>query len=586
MSHELPEHADYMEHALKLAARAWGQTHPNPMVGAVIVEAGRIVAEGWHRAAGQDHAEVAALKALGRPPGPGACLYVTLEPCSTSGRTGPCTQAIIDAGIRQVVVGAQDPNPAHAGRGLSLLRQAGVAVIDGVLAADCEDLNLIFNHWITRQQPLIAAKMALTLDGKFAAASGQARWVTGEAARADVMRWRRYFPAIAVGAETVLQDDPRLTARTGSETWCPVRLVFDRSLRTLKQASLPELYTDAHRERTVVVCHDDLPREDFARAERLGRQLWPLPRQGAYFDWAAFRRRCAEAGIIGVYVETGPQLATAMLEQALADYAFVYQAPKFLCDAASPGIGSMRHTQSMDAVVPLCDLRVQNFGNDRLLRGYLKKMDDWIVATGNAHKVEEFADLLQGCGCTLLSADACGGMPEVVEDGDSFAANAAIKARALRALAPADASILADDSGLEVDALDGAPGIYSARYAGASATDAENVAKLLAALRGLPCEKRSARFRCALCLIEPSGAEHYFDGTCEGSITESPAGQSGFGYDPVFQPEGHAHTFAELGASIKAGLSHRARAVDALRSFLHPDAQGGTRFPFKKVCQP
>lgn len=372
MSDAPPEHASYMEHALKLAARAWGQTHPNPMVGAVIVEGGCIAAEGWHRAAGQDHAEVAALKALGRPPREGAGLYVTLEPCSTSGQTGPCTKAIIEAGIRRVVVGTQDPNPAHAGRGLSLLRDAGVEVIDGVLAADCEDLNLIFNHWITRQQPLIAAKMAITLDGKFAAASGHARWVTGEAARADVMRWRRYFPAIAVGPDTLLKDDPRLTARTGSETWCPVRLVLDRSLRTLKQASLPQLYTDAYRERTVVVCHEDLPQEDFDRADQLGLQLWRLPRQGDYFCWDAFRQRCSEADLIGIYVETGPRLATAMLERGIADYGFIYQAPKFLCDAASPGIGSTRHTQSMDGAVQLSDLRVQNFGDDLLIRGRIQ----------------------------------------------------------------------------------------------------------------------------------------------------------------------------------------------------------------------
>lgn len=372
MNEELSEHAHYMQRALKLARQAWGKTHPNPMVGAVIVEAGRIVAEGWHGAAGQDHAEVSALKALGRPPKPGARLYVTLEPCSTSGRTGPCTRAIMDAGIGQVVVGAPDPNPAHAGRGLSLLRQSGVEVIDGVMRADCENLNLIFNHWITRQRPLIAAKMALTLDGKFAAASGQAHWITGEAARADVMRWRRYFPAIAVGAETVMQDDPRLTARFESETWCPVRLVFDRSLRTLKQASLPRLYTDTYRAKTVVLCHENLPREDFNRAEQLGLQLWPLPRQGDYFDWAAVCRRCVEANIIGVYVETGPELATAMLEQGIADYAFVYQAPKFLCDAAAPGIGSMRHTRSMDVALQLRDPQMQNFGSDRLIRGYFE----------------------------------------------------------------------------------------------------------------------------------------------------------------------------------------------------------------------
>ena len=370
MSEVRLDDAYYIRRALELARRAWGQTHPNPMVGAVIVEGNAVVAEGWHKAAGQDHAEVAALKVLGRRPAGGASLYVTLEPCSTCGRTGACTDAIIEAGFARVVVGAQDPNPAHAGRGLSILREAGIEVVEDVLAAACADLNLIFNHWITHETPLIAAKMALTLDGKFAAASGHSKWVTEAGARADVMRWRRYFPAIAVGAGTVLADDPSLTARLENEVWCPIRLVFDRSLRTLEQKPLPKLYTDEYVNETVVVCHEGLPKGTCARAEALGLQLWRLPKLGNYFDWGAFRRRCVDAGIFGVYVETGPRLATALLEEGLADYWFIYQAPKFICDAASPGIGSRRNTQSMDAAIHFRDLQLEQFGDDRLTRGF------------------------------------------------------------------------------------------------------------------------------------------------------------------------------------------------------------------------
>lgn len=195
-------------------------------------------------------------------------------------------------------------------------------------------------------------------------------------------------------------------------------------------------------------------------------------------------------------------------------------------------------------------------------------MKQLIVATGNAHKVEEFERLLAGCGFALYSAQICGGMPHVVEDGDSFAANAAIKARALRALAPADAWIVSDDSGLEVDALGGAPGIYSARYAGEQATDAENVEKLLSALRSVDAAERSGRFRCVLCLIDPDGNEHSFGGSCEGHIAEASRGSSGFGYDPVFIPAGYSASFAEVGERVKGELSHRARAVQALRQFL------------------
>lgn len=195
-------------------------------------------------------------------------------------------------------------------------------------------------------------------------------------------------------------------------------------------------------------------------------------------------------------------------------------------------------------------------------------MKPLIVATGNAHKVEEFDGLLAGCGFAVASAKVCSGMPDVVEDGDTFAANARIKALALRALAPADAWIVSDDSGLEVDALGCAPGIYSARYAGEGASDLDNLNKLLAELAKQPKAERSARFRCVLCLIDPQGAEHFFDGACEGAIAKAPTGSEGFGYDPVFVPEGYAESFAELGEAVKSKLSHRALAVAAMRDWL------------------
>ena len=195
-------------------------------------------------------------------------------------------------------------------------------------------------------------------------------------------------------------------------------------------------------------------------------------------------------------------------------------------------------------------------------------MKQLIVASSNAHKVEEFDVLLDDCGFEVLPAKVCGGMPDVLEDGDTFGANARIKALALRALAPKDAWIVSDDSGLEVDALGGAPGIYSARYAGEGASDLHNLNKLLLELEKQAATQRAARFRCVLCLIDPSGREQFFDGACEGRIAEAPAGAEGFGYDPVFVPEGHSESFAELGKSIKSKLSHRALAVLAMRRCL------------------
>lgn len=361
----------YMRHAIELAQRGWGATHPNPIVGAVIVEGDTIVAEGWHRAAGEDHAEVDALKKLGRQPKEGAELYVTLEPCCTVGRTGACTDAIIESGIKVVVVGAFDPNPAHAGKGLDILCDAGVSVVDGILAQECADLNLIFNHWILKGEPLVAAKMAITIDGKFAAASGHSQWVTGELARADVMRWRRYFPAIAVGAQTALQDNPSLTARGAQETWCPIRFIFDRNLKTLAAAETLKLFNDSYKEKTIVLCSESVPDEKREQIKSLGIQLWVLPEVNGHLDWQVFRQRCKEADIYGVYVEVGPVLATGVIEDRLADYIFIYQAPKLMSDAAAPGLGSLRNSKSMDEVFALREMRLENYGEDRLTRGFI-----------------------------------------------------------------------------------------------------------------------------------------------------------------------------------------------------------------------
>src|SRR3954465_2080831 len=169
---ELQQHETYMRRALEVARGVWGNTHPNPLVGALIVEDGHIVAEGATAPDGGPHAERLALLARGKTPRPGATLYVTMEPCSTHGRTGACTDAIIASRIKRVVVGAKDPNPAHAGRGFDALRAAGIEVVSGVLERECTDLNLIFNHWITQGAPLLAAKAAVTLDGRIACRSG------------------------------------------------------------------------------------------------------------------------------------------------------------------------------------------------------------------------------------------------------------------------------------------------------------------------------------------------------------------------------------------------------------------------------
>jgi diaminohydroxyphosphoribosylaminopyrimidine deaminase/5-amino-6-(5-phosphoribosylamino)uracil reductase len=371
------EHEVFMRRALELARGVWGTTHPNPMVGAVIVEDGRIVAEGATAPDGGPHAERLALLARGKTPRPDATMYVTLEPCSTEGRTGACTDAIIASGIKRVVVGAKDPNPAHAGRGFEVLRAAGVEVVSGVLEAACTDLNLIFNHWITRGGPLIAAKAAVTLDGKIASRTGESRWITNEQSRADVHRWRRLFPGIAVGAMTVMRDNPRLTARQDGVEWCPWRFVFDGLLRTVVDQNLPRVYTDEFHDRTIVVTTPHGGLGYVRKLQDLGVKVWVMNSPTQRVAFADFRQRCAAERISGVYFEGGAQLVSEILRARQLDYLFVYRAPVLFADEKGRSIFNGLRPERLDQAVRLADVRHETFGDDELMRGrvvYPEKM--------------------------------------------------------------------------------------------------------------------------------------------------------------------------------------------------------------------
>lgn len=240
----------FLRAALREAARGLGHTSPNPAVGAVIVRGGRIVARGYHRRAGLPHAEIEALRALKKPElARGATIYVTLEPCSTHGRTPPCVAALLAAGFRRVVIGAIDPNPAHAGRGVELLRAAGLAVTTGVLEAECRELNAAFNHWIVTRRPLVIAKAGMSLDGRLTRPPGEGQWLTSEAARDDVHRLRARVDAILIGAGTLRGDNPRLTVRGVPGARQPRRIIVAGRTPLPRDA---HVFTDAHRERTLV----------------------------------------------------------------------------------------------------------------------------------------------------------------------------------------------------------------------------------------------------------------------------------------------------------------------------------------------
>ena len=246
---KLREDIKFLKVALAEAAKGRGLTHPNPAVGALVVKSGRILSRGWHRAAGSPHAEIEALRGLKKASDArGATLYVTLEPCSTHGRTPPCTQAIIDAGIHRVVYGALDPNPRHAGRADRILKKAGISVTSGILAKECALLNEAWNKWISTGLPYVVAKAGMSLDGRIASPPGR-RWITSAESRLDAMRLRAGCGAVLVGGETVRADNPQLTIRgipTASQPW---RAVWTRSGKLPRKS---HLFTDEFRDKTLV----------------------------------------------------------------------------------------------------------------------------------------------------------------------------------------------------------------------------------------------------------------------------------------------------------------------------------------------
>jgi diaminohydroxyphosphoribosylaminopyrimidine deaminase/5-amino-6-(5-phosphoribosylamino)uracil reductase len=359
------QHEAFMRRAIELAKRAWGDTHPNPMVGAVIVEDGEIVAEGWHTRAGEPHAEPTAISALGRKPKPGATLYVTLEPCCTHGRTPPCTEAIKAAGFARVVIGATDPNPAHAGHGYEVLRAAGIEVVTGVLAEECADLNLIFNHGIVAGSSFFALKIASTLDGRTATRTGESQWITGPEARTEVMRLRRLYPAIAVGSGTVKADNPKLTARLPEGESCPIRLVLDRSGHLVGKKDF-HVFSDEHKARTIVVLGERAHDESPLWYEDMGAQVWVLPdnQRGEFLH--AFKARCAKEKIPGVLVEPG-----ALLGYGLADYLYHFTAPVLFADDSAKGMADGPARPALAGALRMKNLRRSTHGEDLLTRGHL-----------------------------------------------------------------------------------------------------------------------------------------------------------------------------------------------------------------------
>jgi diaminohydroxyphosphoribosylaminopyrimidine deaminase/5-amino-6-(5-phosphoribosylamino)uracil reductase len=344
-----------MREALRLAARARGKTAPNPLVGCVIVRGGRVLAGGYHHRAGDAHAEVDALSKL-RGRAPGATVYVTLEPCNHHGRTGPCTEALIAAGVARVIAGMRDPNPAVAGRGLYKLRRAGITVESGLLEGECRALNEAWIHWVTTGRPLVTLKAAVTLDGRIAAHGGDSRWVTGEPARKEAHRLRASHDAILVGARTVDSDDPQLTTR-GVRGRDPLRVVLDGKLRISARArALPAL---------VLTTRDAPARPDL---ERRGCEIVRLRGRGGRIELVAALEALGKRGIQSLLVEGGGEVHGQLLRERLADHAALFVAPKLIGSRGVP-VAVAEGPAEMSKAWKLQAVSYRRLGDDMLVRG-------------------------------------------------------------------------------------------------------------------------------------------------------------------------------------------------------------------------
>lgn len=341
------QHAKFMRLALQEAAKGCGATSPNPAVGALIVREGTLLASGWHRRAGLPHAEIEAIRALPDPAlARGATLYVTLEPCSSHGRTPPCTDAILAAGFKRIVVGSVDPHPKHAGCGLDILRNHGVEVVTGVLESECLHLNRAFFKWITSKRPWVVAKAAVSLDGRLTRPPGEGQWLTGQAARQDAHRLRAESDAILIGSGTLRADNPSLTIREvpiPEGKLQPWRVVVTRGTTQLPKEAL--LFNDEHRDRTLVF--HGTPLKEVLR--ELGEKY----------------------SATSVLVEGGGAILGSLFEENLADEACFYVAP-LICGPSGIPIGGMENGAPHPSL-HLRDIEYKQLGPDLRVSGRIQR---------------------------------------------------------------------------------------------------------------------------------------------------------------------------------------------------------------------
>ncbi len=357
-----------MKLALQLAARGAGRVSPNPMVGAVVVRAGQVVGRGFHRRAGAPHAEAEALQQAGAQ-ARGADLYVTLEPCNHQGRTPPCTQAILQAGVGRVIIATGDPNPGVTGGGAAWLSSRGLPVETGLLAVEARRLNEAWFHWVSTGRPWVIAKAACSLDGRIATAGGESQWLTGEKARLAGHSLRHRVDAILVGVGTVLADDPQLTTRLprgrGKD---PIRVVLDSRLRLPEPARL--LHQDSPAP-TWIACTPRAPHDKIMLLEQLGAKILVLPEEEGRVAIPALLDFLGGQQIQSVLVEGSAEVLGAFFDQKLVQRFHFFYAPKILGGVKAPGVVGGHGVTRLKDAHEAREMTIRRVGPDLLVSGYL-----------------------------------------------------------------------------------------------------------------------------------------------------------------------------------------------------------------------
>ena len=356
----------YMNLALDLARKSEGQTNPNPLVGAVIVKSGKVVAKGYHEKAGLPHAEAIALNKAGTK-ARGADLYVNLEPCCHHGRTPPCTEAIISAGIKRVILGIRDPNRLVNGRGIRFLRKQGVEVVIGVLRRDCHKINEHFIKYITTGRPWVILKSAVSLDGKIATRTGDSKWITGSKARAYAHRLRSRVDAILVGAETVRMDDPQLTVRPKKKGMRnPVRIIVSGKGSISTSA---KIFNNAHKERVIYVANANLPLIRKKKLQKIGVEVLLVKYRKKKVDLPLLMDALGKMKITSIMIEGGSEISGNALKEKLIDKLIYFLAPKIIGGKNAPGPVGGQGISRIEDFIEVKEISIEKLGNDFVIEG-------------------------------------------------------------------------------------------------------------------------------------------------------------------------------------------------------------------------